>query len=186
MKDEAFYENSGGGMTISGGEPMACFSFTKELLKAAKEKNLHVCMETSGFGKSEHFEEIAQFVDIFLFDYKITNPDEHKKYTGVSNDTILENLKLLDSLNAKTILRCPIIPTINDNDEHFEGIAHTANNLKNIIEINIEPYHPLGNGKSEALGKEYQLKHITFPEKETVEEWIKKIQSKTDVLVKKS
>lgn len=186
LKDEAFYENSDGGMTISGGEPMACFSFTKELLKAAKDKKLHVCMETSGFGKAEHFEEIAQFVDIFLFDYKLTNPAEHKKYTGVSNDIILENLKLLDSLGAKTILRCPIIPTINDNDEHFEGIAKTANSLKNIIEINIEPYHPMGSGKTQSLGKDYPLSHLTFPENETVDEWIKAVRRLTDIPVKKA
>lgn len=186
LKDEAFYENSNGGMTISGGEPMACFSFTKELLKAAKEKNLHICMETSGFGKSEHFEEIAQFVDIFLFDYKLTNPELHKKYTGVSNDIIIENLKLLDSLGSKTVLRCPIIPTINDTKEHFEGIAAIANNLKNIIEINIEPYHPMGSGKLQSLGKDYPLSHLTFPEKETVDKWIEEIQKMTKVTVKKA
>jgi len=186
LKDEAFYENSNGGMTISGGEPMACFDFTKALLKSAKEKNLHICMETSGFGKTEHFKEIAQFVDIFLFDYKLTNPDEHKKYTGVSNDIILNNLHVLDSIGAKTVLRCPIIPTINDNDEHFSGIAETANSLKNIIEINVEPYHPMGSGKRESLGKANELKHLTFPEPETVEEWMKAIQPKTGVPVKKA
>jgi pyruvate formate lyase activating enzyme len=186
MKDEAFYKNSGGGMTLSGGEPMLSFDFTMELLKKGKEKGLHICMETCGFADSEKYKAVAPYVDIFLWDYKITNSEEHKKYTGVPNDLILKNLFMLDEMGAKTILRCPIIPTVNDTEEHFSGIADTANKLKNIIEVNVEPYHPLGKGKSEQLGKEYALTDLTFPEKEKVEGWIAEIASKTNITVKKA
>lgn len=186
LKDKVFYENSGGGMTLSGGEPMYQFEFTYELLKAAKEEGLHICMETCGFAKEENYKKIAGLVDIFLFDYKLTSPELHKKYTGVSNELILSNLKMLDSLGSKTILRCPIIPTVNDTEEHFSGIAETANSLSNILEINIEPYHPLGNGKTEMLGVDYELKDLTFPSDETVAQWIEIIASKTDVKVKKA
>ena len=93
MKDEAFYENSGGGMTLSGGEPMFQFDFTYELLKRAKENGLHTCIETCGFAKWEQYEKIADLVDIFLFDYKETDPGKHKEFTGVTNELILENLK---------------------------------------------------------------------------------------------
>ncbi len=186
LKDAAFYENSGGGLTVSGGEPMAQFDFTYQLLKKAKEKGLHVCMETCGFASSENYRKIAPLVDIFLFDYKITDKDEHKKYTGVSNEKILENLKILDSLGAKTVLRCPIIPTVNDKKEHLLGIAKTANRLQNILGIEIEPYHPLGSGKSDMLGKDYPLGDLDFADEKDVEKWIKTISDNTKISVKKA
>ena len=186
LKDKAFYENSNGGITLSGGEPMLQFEFTYELLKAAKAEGLHTCMETCGFAKPEQYEKIKDLVDIFLFDYKLTDTKKHKEYTGVENNLIIENLKMIDSFGCKSVLRCPIIPTVNDTKEHFEGIATMANSLKNVLEINIEPYHPLGSGKSEMLGKEYKLLHLTFPEDETVSEWIKTVSEKTKILVKKA
>ena len=185
LKDKAFYETSGGGITLSGGEPMMQFDFSYELLKEAKKEGLHTCIETCGFSSPENFRKIAEYVDIFLFDYKETDPKLHKKFTGVENTLILSNLKMLDEMGAKTILRCPIIPTLNDREEHFEGIAKTANSLKNILEINIEPYHPLGMNKCLMLGTTYKLKDLTFPENETVEKWIKAISEKTSILVKK-
>lgn len=186
MKDAIFYQTSGGGVTLSGGEPMAQFAFTEAFLRGAKEKGLHTCMETCGQAKWEQFEKLLGLVDIFLFDYKITDAQLHKKYTGVSNALILENLKRLDAAGAKIILRCPIIPTVNDTPGHFSGIAAIANELQNILEINPEPYHPLGGGKSELLGRDYPLSHLNFVENETVESWIQAIQAMTDVPVKKA
>lgn len=186
MKDKAFYDNSGGGMTLSGGEPMLQFDFTYDLLRLAKEQGLHTCIETCGFAPTENYRRIADLVDIFLFDYKETDPVRHKEYTGVSNELILENLHMLDSLGAKSILRCPIIPTLNDRDDHFKGIADTANSLSNVLEINIEPYHPLGSGKSVMLGKKYELQNLTFPSEDTVKEWIEKIGKMTDLTVRKA
>ncbi len=186
LKDKVFYDNSGGGLTVSGGEPMMQFEFVLELLKRAKEEGLHVCMETCGFADADKYRQISEYVDIFLFDYKITDPADHKKYTGVSNDKILSNLFMLDEMEKNTVLRCPIIPTINDNDEHLLAIAETANKLKNVLEVNIEPYHPLGSGKSEMLGKDYALKDLSFPEEETVKGWIAKVQENTEIAVKKA
>ncbi len=186
LKDKDFYDNSGGGITVSGGEPMLQFEFTFELLKAAKENGLHTCIETCGFAKKENLIKIAPLVDIFLFDYKETNSKKHKEFTGVPNESIIENLKMIDSMGCKTILRCPIIPTLNDTEEHLSGIADIANELKNIIEINVEPYHPLGSSKAMFLSKEYPLNELTFPSNETVEEWINKISSKTKITVKKA
>lgn len=186
MKDKAFYDNSGGGLTVSGGEPMYQFSFLYALLKAAKESGLHICLETCGFANEEQYRKIAPLVDIFLFDYKETDSKKHQEFTGVSNELILKNLFLLDELGCRIILRCPIIPTLNDRTEHFEGIAGTANQLKNILEINIEPYHPLGSSKAEHLGKEYLLQKLSFPEEEVVNKWIRMVAEKTDVTVKKA
>lgn len=186
LKDKAFYDNSGGGITISGGEPMFQFEFTYELLKEAKNKGLHTCIETCGYAREEDYKKISKLVDIFLFDYKETDPGKHKEYTGVSNELILKNLKMLDELGCKTVLRCPIIPTLNNRDDHFEGIAITANSLKNVLEINIEPYHPLGSGKSEMLGKDYAFKDLSFTDNGEVEQWMEKIRKHTDVEVKKA
>ncbi len=186
MKDEIFYQNSGGGLTVSGGEPMAQFEFTYELLKAAKEKGLHTCMETCGFAPSAHYEKIAPLVDIFLFDYKLTDSADHEKYTGVPNEKIRENLRMLDGMGAASVLRCPIIPTANDNEAHLLGIAEMANALKNVLEVNVEPYHPLGSGKSAMLGKDYPLGDLGFPANETVDGWIQTIQAHTKVPVKKA
>ncbi len=186
MKDEIFYRNSGGGMTVTGGEPMAQFEFTYALLQEARANGLHTCIETCGFARTENYEKLAELVDIFLFDYKETVPEKHREFTGADNELILKNLFRLDELGAKTILRCPIIPTRNNREDHFEGIADVANRLKNILEINIEPYHPLGSSKSTMLGREYELGDLTFPDNSTVEEWIAGIGEKTSVLVKKA
>ena len=185
MKDAIFYQNSGGGMTLSGGEPLAQPAFAQALLAAAKEKGLHTCMETCGYTAWPNYEKLLDLVDIFLFDYKLTDPILHKQYTGVSNERILENLTKLDDAGANIILRCPIIPTVNDNAAHFAGIAATANRLQHILEIHIEPYHPLGGSKSALLDKEYALGDLTFPEKETVEDWIRQIRALTEVAVKR-
>lgn len=186
LKDKVFYDNSGGGMTVSGGEPMLQFDFTLSLMKAAKEAGLHTCMETCGYAPEERYREIAPYVDIFLFDYKITDPEKHRECTGVTNELILSNLRMLDGAGSKIILRCPIIPTVNDTEEHLSAIANLANSLSNVLEINIEPYHPLGSGKSEMLGKDYALKGLGFPEEETVKGWIETVKSRTEITVKKA
>ena len=186
LRDRDFFESSGGGLTVSGGEPMMQFAFVHTLLSAAKEAGLHICMETCGYADSDQYIQMAPLVDIFLFDYKITDPKLHEKYIGASNELILENLRLLDSLGASVILRCPIIPTVNDTEEHFRGIGAIANELSHVLEINIEPYHPLGSGKSAMLGKTYSLGDLTFPEAEVVDRWMEQIRMYTTVPVKKA
>jgi pyruvate formate lyase activating enzyme len=165
---------------------MAQMDFTLELLKLAKEKGLHTCMETCGYAREEDYRKVAPLVDIFLFDYKETTEEKHKEYTRVSNKLILSNLRMLDDMGCTIILRCPIIPTLNDRPDHFDGIAKIADELKNIQEINIEPYHPLGKGKAEMLSKAYPLDVLKFPEEDTVKEWIDYISSKTEINVKKA
>ncbi len=185
MKDRIFYESSGGGITLSGGEPMLRFDFAYEILALAKENGINTCMETCGFAPAEEYAKIAPLVDIFLFDCKETDDLRHREYTGASNKTILENLRMLDAMGARIILRCPIIPTLNDRDEHLAAIAEIANSLKSIIEIDIEPYHPLGASKSRLLGTDYPLSELTFPSEELINGWIAKIQAKTHVAVKR-
>lgn len=185
MRDSIFYETSGGGMTLTGGEPMAQFDFTMELLRLGKEAGLHICMETCGFSSAEKYALCAEYVDLFLWDWKLTDRELHKMYTGVYNDTIIDNLRLLDSMGAKFVLRCPVIPGINDNDGHFQGIANVANSHSGVTAVEVEPYHPLGKAKSERLGREYSIGDVEFPDNARAEEWIARIASFTDKPVRR-
>ncbi len=186
MKDKAFYDNSGGGMTVSGGEPLFHPAFTLSLLRAAKEKGLHTCIETSGFADWADVEALIPYVDLFLWDVKETDAALHKQYTGVDNARILENLHRLDAAGAKMVLRCPVIPGCNDRAGHFAAIAALANSLQNVQRIDVEPYHPLGSSKSAAIGESYALEGLGFPEQETVDGWMAAIAAGTGVPVKKA
>lgn len=180
LKDKTFYNNSGGGVTVSGGEPLMHTDFCFELLTMAKEQGISTACETSGFGKWENVERLSRCVDIFLWDYKETNPQRHREYTGVDNSLILENLRKLDALGAKIMLRCPIIPGLNDREEHFRGIADTANKHLSIKRIEIEPYHSLGKSKAFAIGKDYPLDDIKSASKADAKIWLEAISKYTD------
>jgi len=162
MKDKVFYETSGGGVTFSGGEPFFQPDFLLRLLKLSKAEGLHTAIETCGFTKWENIEEAAAYTDLFLFDYKLSDPVMHKKYTGADNRLILKNLDSLDSLGADIILRCPLIPDINTDKSHLESIAKIANRYRNIREINLEPYHPLGISKSRGIGVDVKYANEKF------------------------
>lgn len=186
LKDKVFYETSGGGITISGGEPLAQPDFCVDLLKKAKEQGLHTCIETSGFASAETIEKTLPFVDIYLFDCKETDPENHKKYIGQDNAVILKNLRMISQSGGKIILRCPIIPGVNDRAEHFSGIAKLAEELDGVSEIQIEPYHNLGKGKYSALGMEYSLESEPVPDSDTAEKWIGEIQKHTQKKVSRA
>ena len=186
MRDKPFYETSGGGMTLSGGEPMAQFGFSLALLRAAKGEGLHTCVETCGHGPMKRFLEWRPFVDLFLWDCKETDPGRHVKFTGVKVDGILANLRALDEAGAATILRCPVVPGFNDRADHFAGIARTANGLRNVREIQIEPYHPLGRAKSERLARPATMPDLSFPDDAVVAGWVAKVQAATKQRVRRA
>lgn len=163
---------------------MIQFPFLPELLRAAKEKGLTCCMETCGFAAWERFEEIFPLVDLFLYDIKETDPARHKEYTGADNVLILENLRKLDKAGAQTVLRCPIIPGLNDRENHFAALGRLADSLKNVQGIDVEPYHPLGKTKCENLGRDYPLAELSFPDKEQIKAWIDTIAAHTHVDVR--
>lgn len=152
-RDKHIYRDSGGGLTLSGGEPLMQGAFSVALLKAAQQQGIHTCVETSGFGSSDTLREMASCTDLFLFDYKITGDAAHANYCGVPSVPILRNLALLDRLEKAVVLRCPLIPGVNDTNAHLEGIAETAlANTHSVSQIHIEPYHRLGISKSRQLG----------------------------------
>lgn len=183
LRDRAFYGEDGG-ITLSGGEPLAQPAFALELLRRSREEKITTCIETSGYAPWETVAAFVPLVDLFLFDYKLTDSEKHRAYTGVANEGILSNLASLDRAGAKIVLRCPIVPGYNDDDGHFFGIADTANRLQNVLGIDLEPYHPLGKSKAARLSKDYLPGDLGFPEKETVRLWAEKIRAHTAVPVK--
>lgn len=155
-KDRAFYENSGGGMTLSGGEPMMQFEFVRALCEAAKRAPgiPNIAVESCGFAPVEHYRELLPWIDLFLFDVKTLDPEKHRRYTGVPLEPILRTLRFLDDSGAAISLRCPLIPGWNDSEEEQRKIAELANTLRHVRSIDLEPYHSLGEAKARRLGKE--------------------------------
>lgn len=186
IKDNVFYKNSGGGMTVSGGEPFMQHEFALSLFRAAKEAGLNTAIETSGYVSPEILKNFVPYVDLFLWDVKETDDERHKRFTGVSNKLILSNLELLNELGAKVVLRCPLIEGYNLRPEHLTEIGKLAEHLDCVDHVEIEPYHPLGKSKCEAMGTEYELSDMEFLEKTKAEDAIAAISAVTSKLVKKA
>ena len=157
IKDQPFYRRSGGGVTLSGGEPLTVPDFSLKLLKKLKENFINTTIETSGFGRWEDLKNLMEYTDIVLYDIKHVNPKKHKELTGVDNKLILENLKkAVESGISKIILRVPLVPGFNDAEENIKGIFELASSYK-IAKINFLPYHRLGEAKYDRLGMNYKL-----------------------------
>ena len=171
VKDKSYFENSGGGLAISGGDPVFQTEFSYELLRLAKENEIHTALETSGYSKQKNIEKLASVCDLFLFDFKHYKNAEHIKYTNVPNDGVLQNLDFLCSNNHQIILRCPIIPGVNDTLEHFKAIAELSNKYAAIQAVEVMPFHDWGFHKYELIGRERpKINSETIP-KETSKKW---------------
>lgn len=176
MKDIPIYRESGGGMTLSGGEPFFQPDFALSLLRGAKENAISTCVETCGFVPQDVMRKAAECVDTFLYDYKATGEENHKRLCGVSQGLILDNLSLLSELSANVVLRCPIVPEQNENSDHIAGIGRTARDMSCIKSIQLEPYHRLGVSKSEKLGVK-SVYDSAPPQRAMLEEYCKQISS---------
>jgi pyruvate formate lyase activating enzyme len=179
LKDKLFYDESGGGLTVSGGEPLAQFEFTQALLRAAKATGIHTCLDTCGYAPWDKYRELLPLVDLWLYDMKGINPKKHKENTGVGNELIIENLKKLDQNGAKIFLRCPLIPGLNDDDDDLTGIADLVARLTNIDRVFLLPYHPLGLDKYQKIGQEPRYVNKEFPSMEYVKNRIRFLQKIT-------
>lgn len=182
MKDRIFYEDSGGGVTFSGGEPLMQPDFLNELLSMAKDEEIHTAVDTSGYASWSVFEKIYDKVGLFLYDVKVMDNEKHKKYIGASNDLILENLKKLSDIGANIYARIPIILGINDDEEN---IIKTAEFLKplNILKVNLLPYHKIGIDKYNRLSMDYKLKEMSEPTDEKMKD-VEKVFSEFGLNVK--
>ncbi|MCK5804736.1 MAG: glycyl-radical enzyme activating protein [Lentisphaeria bacterium] len=184
LKDKPFYETSGGGMTLSGGEPLAQIDFTEALLVRAKSEGLHCCIETSSFAPFAHMERLLPHIDIWLCDLKAMNSRLHEEATGVPNEQILENVRKLHAAGADMFLRLPIIPGYNDTEEHFAAVAEFAAALPNIQGLEIMPYHRLGEGKLDRLGLgNLERTKGEQPEPETVKAWVEGLRARGAIVV---
>ncbi len=179
VKDRLYYEESGGGLTISGGEPMMQPSFVGALASAAAHCGIGVALETNaGYGYAL-LESLKDMVDLYLVDWKVTDEALHRKYTGHSNRLVEENIRRLHQDGRKIILRCPIIPGYNDTEEHFQKIAAFTRELPDLVGAQLMPYHSLGTGKTERFGLKGQVPCITAqpPSTETLNAWVRLCQS---------
>lgn len=177
LKDKMYYENSGGGLTLSGGEPMEQIEFTTALLQQAKANGLHTCIETSGYAPQTDFENILPLTDLFLYDYKHTDTYWHRRYTGKNNDRILSNLDFLYQQNASILIRCPVIPGINNNAEHFKGITLLSRKYPKLKGIEIMPYHDYGTHKYRQIGKSLYPIEAKTVSKEKTKTWIAELRN---------
>lgn len=174
-KDRDFYRESGGGVTFSGGEPFSQPEFLYEILVACKRKNLHTAVDTCGFVSWDILKRACAYVDLFLYDIKLMDAKKHRRYTGVSNQLILSNLRKL----AKThhvIVRLPVIPQINDDAENIRQVGEFLSGLKEIEEIDLLPYHRLGFSKYERINRRYAIKDIKPPDPERINDVLKALE----------
>ena len=166
LKDREIYEKTGGGITLSGGEPMLQPDFVLELLKLAKNENLNTALDTCGYAKWENYEKVLPFVDMVLYDLKAFDPNLHKTLTGKDNTLILDNLKKISQTKTKIAVRIPLIPTLNDGE--IKEIGEFLSQLENIVEVKVLPYHNYSSNKYQSLNKSYLLDEIVPPNDEEI------------------
>ena len=156
IKDKSYYENSGGGVTFSGGECMLQIDFLLEIMIKCKENGIHTAVDTAGYTPFESFEKILPYTDLFLYDIKCFDNEKHKKYVGVENELILENLNKLFQANAKIWIRIPVIADINDSTEEMQCIKKFLFAYGKPEKIELLPYHIMGENKYAAIGRDVQ------------------------------
>lgn len=165
-RDLPFYR-SGGGVTASGGEPLMQAEFVLSFLRRLRERGIHTAVDTSGHVDPEVMRRAVSTTDLFLYDLKVMDPERHALYTGVDNRPILRNLMLLDELGARIWVRFPLIPGINDDFENLRAMGEFVSSLRNVEQLNVLPYHPLGVSKAERLGEEQR--RFERPSKELID-----------------
>ena len=175
-KDATTYRRSGGGVTLSGGEPLVQYRFASELLKACKSQGWNTAIETTGFGSAEAVEAVIPYVDTVLMDIKHMDPDMHKKFTGVTNEVILKNAPRIAQI-SNTVVRVPVIPGFNHSMEAIGKIAEFARTLMGVGTIHLLPYHTFGENKYDLMGREYQLRTIKPLHPEDLEACKKMVES---------
>jgi pyruvate formate lyase activating enzyme len=166
-KDVVFYDESGGGVTFSGGEPLAQPHFLEALLEACAARRIHTAVDTCGFADLSLLLHLSEKVDLLLYDFKMLDPGKHRQYTGVSNDCILENLEALARRNKPVVIRFPIIPGINDGFEDIRQMTAFLSRLS-LLRIDLLPYHRIGMDKYRRVGMKYVLEGLDPPPAEHV------------------
>lgn len=176
-KDKVFYEQSRGGASFSGGEPLLQHEFLTTLLQECRKKSIHTVVDTTGFTSSGILKHVSEFVDLFLFDLKTLDEAKHREFTGVSNGPILDNLKLLADLGKEVIVRIPVIPGVNDDPAAIRASGSFVSSLGNVREIHLLPYHTTGLEKYRRLGVEFELKDTLPPSADDLSGIVKELHN---------
>ncbi len=170
-KETLLMDQSEGGVTFSGGEPLMHHKMLVELLDECRAEGIHSCVDTTGFASTDVFTEVAKRADYFLYDLKMMNSERHRQYTGVPNEKIISNLKLLSELGVKMNIRIPLIKGVNDDDENIEESAKLIASLAGSApKVNILPYHATAINKHTKLGQNHNQESMNVPDNDRVEQ----------------
>jgi pyruvate formate lyase activating enzyme len=169
LRDRMFYEESGGGVTFSGGEPLMQAGLVRALLQRCRSSGIHASLDTCGFAPEATLLETAELARLVLFDVKFVDDALHQKYTGVSNSLILSNLRALCRRHPQVWIRVPVIPGVNDTPGHLEAMARMVAELGAVHQVNLLPYHQTGIAKFKRLGEAYRLKEVNPPDPSQME-----------------
>lgn len=168
LRDRVFYDESGGGVTFSGGEPLHQPEFLQAVLTACRVQGLHTAVDTCGLASTRHLLAIAPVTSLFLYDLKLADEESHEKHTGASNRRILKNLRALAKVHSNIWIRVPLVQGINDHGAELEETARVAASLPSVRQVNVLPYHATGLKKSERLGQGSTVSHLRAPTSDCV------------------
>jgi pyruvate formate lyase activating enzyme len=169
LRDRIFFDESGGGVTFSGGEPLMQAGFVTEAMRLLAAEGVHTALDTCGFGRWQDLREAAAHANLVLYDIKLMDDARHKAATGVSNDVILENLEALAKIHPAIWIRVPVIPGVNDDDVNLDATAAFLRPLSGIRQVDLLPYHPTGEAKFARVGMDYSLQGTLSPTHERLE-----------------
>jgi pyruvate formate lyase activating enzyme len=164
LRDRVFFDQSGGGVTISGGEPLVQAAFVTDVLRRLRAEGVHTALDTCGFGRWSELRDAAEHASLVLYDLKLMDPVRHRAATGMSNDVILDNLRALAGVHPAIWIRLPVIPGVNDDGDNIEATADFVCSVPGISRLDLLPYHPTGEAKFARLGLEYALHGTTPPD----------------------
>ena len=169
-RDRPFYEESGGGVTFSGGEPLLQAQFLLACLREARARGIHTAVDTCGYASRATVLGVAAWTDLFLYDLKVLDPVRHRRFTGVSLEPILTNLRALDALGASIWLRVPYVPGFNDDEANLDALGRFVSSLGRTRRVHLIPYHRLGSAKHSRLGNEDPMRDVLPPSAAAVEQ----------------
>jgi pyruvate formate lyase activating enzyme len=177
LQDRIFYDDSGGGMTLSGGEPLMQPDFCLGLLEACRAEGVHTTVDTCGYAGRGELLAAAALTDLFLYDIKVIDEERHRQCTGVSNATILENLRALGEVHDQIWVRVPVVPGFNDDIRNLEATARLAASIRGVRQLNLLPYHELGIHKTRRLGKPAASSPSAAPPSEPLENLAERLRT---------